>query len=124
MSLADMIASGELESVAPDEAAAEVSLEESRQHVASARAIANSDPNGAYQLAYDAARKAVMSSMRSAGFRVRRGDGVHVITASYAVAALDVGLGKRLDRARRQRNRSEYGTSFFDEVAINDVIDL
>lgn len=119
-----MVAAGDLEIVAADVDAAAVSLEEARLHLHSAAAISSSDPNGAYQLAYDAARKAVMSSMRAGGFRVRKGEGGHAITASYAAEALDQALGKRFDSARRRRNRSEYGSAFFDAASIADAIDL
>lgn len=119
-----MVASGDLEIVAADSEAAALSLEEARLHLQSAQAISSSDPNGSYQLAYDAARKAVMSSMRVGGFRVRKGEGGHAITAAYAAEALDPALGKRLDSARRRRNRSEYGSTFFDAASIADAIDL
>ena len=75
MSIEELIRRGDLESVDPDDDGAQTALEEARRHVRSARAIAVSDPNGGYQLAYDAARKAVMASMRSSGLRVRTGEG-------------------------------------------------
>ncbi len=124
MSLGAMVDAGELEVVDADDNAAAAALEESRQHAESARMIAHSDPNGAYQLAYDVSRKAVMSSMRAAGVRVRRGEGAHAITAAYAAIAIDSELGRRLDAARRRRNRSEYGSTFFDDAAIEDAISL
>jgi hypothetical protein len=124
MSLDDMIARGELESVDTDVAGARDALGEARLHVASARAIASSDSNGAYQLAYDGARKAVMASMRSAGIRVRKGEGAHALTAAYAEVAIDEGLGQRLDAMRKRRNRSEYGSAFFSEAAVSDGIAL
>ena len=40
-----------------DAPSADAALEESSQHLDSARTIADTDPHGAYQLAYDAARK-------------------------------------------------------------------
>jgi hypothetical protein len=124
MSVGDMVAAGDLEIVETDADAAQASLVEARQHIESARLIAGSDPNGAYQLAYDAARKAVMSSMRASGVRVRKGDGGHMIAAAYASVAVEESLGKRLDFARRRRNRSEYGSAFFDDEAIAAIIDL
>ncbi|MFL5910409.1 MAG: hypothetical protein ACJ768_07585 [Gaiellaceae bacterium] len=124
MSVGDMVVAGELEIVDADAEGAQAMLGDARQHAESARIIAGSDPNGAYQLAYDAARKAVTSSMRSSGFRVRKGEGGHMITAAYASVAIDDGLGKRLELARRRRNRSEYGSAFFNAEAISDIIDL
>jgi hypothetical protein len=119
-----MVAAGELEIVDGDAAGAQAMLDDARQHTESARIIADSDPNGAYQLASDAARKAVASSMRVSGFRVRKGEGGHMITAAYASAAIDEGLGKRLELARRRRSRSEYGAAFFSDEAIRDIIGL
>lgn len=119
-----MVAAGVLELVDADFEGAALSLEEARLHLQSAQSISLSDPNGSYQLAYDAARKAVMSSMRAGGFRVRKGEGGHAITAAYAAEAMDPALGKRLDSARRRRNRSEYGSAFFDAASIADAIDL
>jgi len=86
--------------------------------------IAGSDSSGAYQLAYDGARKAVVSSLRRTGLRVRKGEGAHAITAAYASVAIDEELGDRFESARRRRNRSEYGSAYFDEAAVADVIDL
>jgi hypothetical protein len=124
LSLGEMVRDGELENVDADLEGATLALDEADRHVQSARAIARDDPNGAYQLAHDAARKAVMSSMRANGYRVRKGEGAHALTAKYAAAAIDSALGKRLESARRRRNRSEYGSAFFDSDAIADAVDL
>lgn len=123
MTLQDMLDAGRLERVEPDDGSARQALEESSQHLESARTIAESDANGAYQLAYDAARKAVMSSMRRSGLRVRRGEGAHAITAEYAGHALDQGLGRRFDAMRRRRNRSEYGSAFFGREEVFEAIE-
>lgn len=44
--------------------------------------------------------------------------------SARAISATDPLLGKRLDSARRRRNRSEYGAAFFDAESIADAIDL
>ncbi|HEY7147943.1 MAG TPA: hypothetical protein VH420_00725 [Gaiellaceae bacterium] len=100
-----------------------VRLEEADRHLASAQTIAASDPNGAYQLAYDAARKAVTAHMASAGFRVRATIGAHAVTASYASEAISKELGSRLDRMRRRRNRSEYGMAHFEVAEVDAAIE-
>ena len=122
MSLDELIAAGDLEDVAPDVEAAAASRDESRRHLESARSIKASDPQGAYQLAYDAARKAIVASLRRRGLRVRRGDGAHVITGRYARAAIDDALGRRFERMRRARDRSEYGIAHFEANAVDDAI--
>ncbi|MGH2998822.1 MAG: hypothetical protein ACRDNM_05920 [Gaiellaceae bacterium] len=47
-----------------------------------------------------------------------------MITATYAAVAIDGDLGRRLEAARRRRNRSEYGVAYFDQAAVADIIDL
>ncbi len=123
MTVDDMIDRGEIELVELDSAGAESVIEEARRHLESAEAISASDPNGAYQLAYDGARKAVAAHMRREGARVRRGEGAHALTAGYASEALDRSLGRRLDAMRRRRNRSEYGSALFGADEISDAID-
>lgn len=122
MSADDMIARGELEEVAADPESGRAALDEASRHVASAGTLAESDPNGAYQLAYDGARKAVMAHMRTQGVRVRRGEGAHALTARYAQEAIEAGLGERLDAMRRRRNRSEYGSTFIGRQEIEEAI--
>jgi hypothetical protein len=122
MSVEEMFAQGELERVEPDEDTAALAFEEARLHVQSAGAIAATDRNGAYQLAYDAARKAVTAHMRRVGARVRRGEGAHVLTAKYAQYTLDVELGDRLESIRRRRNRSEYGTALISAGEVREAI--
>lgn len=111
-----------LERVEADPGAAQQALAEAAKHADSAELIANDDPNGAFQLAYDAGRKAVMAHMRRAGVRVRRGEGGHATTADYAAAAIDPTLGERLDRMRRRRSRSEYGTAYFEGDEVREAI--
>lgn len=124
MTVDEMVKANLLERVADDPDGAASALDESRRHIASARAIADDDPNGAYQLAYDAARKAVMAHMRAQGVRVRKGEGAHAIAASYARVAIDMALGKRLDGMRRRRNRSEYGSAYFDAADVLDAMEV
>ena len=124
MTVDDLVASGKLERVVPDPDGARLAAQEAGRHIASAAKIAGDDPNGAYQLAYDAARKAVMARMRTDGIRVRRGEGAHTITAEYARTAVDDHLGRRLDGMRRRRNRSEYGSAYFSTEEVVDAIDV
>jgi hypothetical protein len=124
MTLDEMVTRGELERVEPDGDGARAALDEARRHVESATEIGARDPNGAYQLAYDAARKAVVADLRRRGYRVRRGEGGHLLTAEYARTALDDGLGRRLEAMRRRRNRSEYGTTFIGAAELDDACEV
>jgi hypothetical protein len=64
-----MITRGELEKVPASREHADLLLNQARQHVGSAQAIADSDAAGAYQLLYDAARKALAAVLENQGLR-------------------------------------------------------
>jgi YD repeat-containing protein len=124
VTVAEMIADGLLERVERDADAATSALEEASRHVEAALLIREIDANGAYQLAYDGARKAIAAHMRNAGVRVRRGEGAHVHTGSYAAAAIDLELGQSFERMRRRRNQSEYGSAYFEAADVVAALDV
>lgn len=103
-----------MEEVAPDEREAHDLLRQAEAHLESAVTIAASDPTGAYQLAYDAARKAIAADMAANGYRAK-GDrpGAHAAVVAYAEEALageaEAASLSRLDGMRRLRKRAEYG---------------
>jgi hypothetical protein len=111
--IADLVADGRIEVMQSDPAAAQDLLDHATKHLQSARAILRDDPAGAYQLAYDAARKAVAADMSQNGYRVKSDrPGAHAAVVAYAAEAL-VGEApptalRDFDRMRRTRNRSEY----------------
>ena len=121
MTIDDLVASGRAQRVPPDSAAQERLLEDADLHLATAGdALKNGDLAGAYQVAYDAARKALTALLNSKGLRTK-GLGAHMSTIEIA-SELFPGSAKsfeRLDRLRRTRNESEYSGHFFDpdEVA-------
>lgn len=93
---------------------------------ARAAAVAESDPVGAFSLAYDAIRKALVAHMRAHGLRVRSGVGAHYQTGRYGLAALggrgvDDALGQ-FDTLRALRNRSEYGGALVKEADVHEAI--
>jgi hypothetical protein len=97
-----------------DGVAALALLERAKRHLGTAERELDLDPDGAYSLLYDAARKAVTAHMLVSGWRVRSGrPGAHESVALYAEAALGTGAHggdvRELDRMRRTRNRVEYG---------------
>jgi hypothetical protein len=62
---------------------ADLLLSQARQHLGSAAAIAGSDPAGAYQLLYDAARKSLAAVLENQGIRATsRGGHIAVREAS------------------------------------------
>lgn len=114
MSLNALVASGRIIPVEADPETAMAQLERARRHLGAAERELTLDPDGAYTLLYDAARKAVAAHMLASGWRVRSGrPGGHETTALYAEATLTssehADAVRELDRMRRTRNRVEYG---------------
>jgi hypothetical protein len=105
-----MIARGELERVPASREHAELLLAQARQHLDSAQTIAEPDPAGAYQLLYDAARKALAAVLENEGLRATSRGG-HIVVREAVSAQLDPPLGgilRPFDRLRRRRNQAEY----------------
>ena len=123
-SLEGMLGRAELERVPASRDHAEVLLDQARRHLSSAQAIADSDAAGAYQLLYDAARKALAAVLENQGLRATSRGG-HIAVREAVSAQLDPPLGAMLrpfDRIRRRRNQAEYPaadnpTFHSDEIA-------
>jgi hypothetical protein len=108
--LVEMLARGELDRVPASRDRADLLLEQAQRHLSSVRAIAESDASGAYQLLYDAARKALAAVLENQGLRATSRGG-HIGVREAASAQLDPPLGSVLrpfDRIRRRRNQAEY----------------
>lgn len=118
MSVADLLSARRLERVPADPAGARARLEAAQRHLRSAAQLAMDDPDAAYAVLYDAARKAVSGLMLAAGLRARNAPGAHEAIALYAAAALDGPAPRELDRMRRFRNRIEYGTTHFSTAQV------
>jgi uncharacterized protein (UPF0332 family) len=116
-----LLDAGLLEEVAPHGEDALLRLDEAERHLASAEQIEAADPNGAFQLAYDAARKAATAHMLARGLRVTNQPGAHATTGRYALVELGEAFVP-LDRMRRRRNRSEYGTTFIGQAEVAAAI--
>jgi hypothetical protein len=112
--ITDLLAQGRLERIDVDLQEARDLVRHAHAHLESAAAIMDRDPAGAYQLAYDAARKAVVADMSANGYRARADrSGAHMAVVDYAEEALadtaNAAALQRFDRMRRLRNRAEYG---------------
>jgi hypothetical protein len=121
--LDDMIARGELERVPASRGQADLLLSQARLHWESAGAIAGSDPAGAYQLLYDAARKALVAVLENQGVRAT-GRGGHVAVRDAVSAQLDPPLGgvlRPFDRLRRRRNQLEYPSAGSPGIGAEEV---
>ncbi|SFJ77336.1 hypothetical protein SAMN05216275_11274 [Streptosporangium canum] len=82
-----------------------------------------SDPIGAYQLLYDAARKALCAVLENQGLRASSRGG-HIAVYEAVGAQLDPPLGQSLrpfDRMRRRRNEAEYPRLGSPRFSADDV---
>lgn len=118
-----MITRGELERVPASRDHADLLLAQAHLHLASAGAIAGTDPAGGYQLLYDAARKALAAVLENQGVRATSRGG-HIAVREAVSAQLDPPLGQVLrpfDRLRRRRNQVEYPSSAAPGVSEEEV---
>lgn len=95
-----------------------------RRHIASATTNAESDPEGALALAYDAARKTATALLGHQGIRPTSAGGhIAVVEAINAQFPGVEGL-KSIDRLRRRRNQAEYpDPRDYDPVTTEEVED-
>ena len=108
----DMLRAGQLERVSASRDHADKLLAQARAHLALAATAeaADLDPVGAYQLVYDAARKALSAILENQGLRATSRGG-HIAVLDAVRAQLDPPIGATLrpfDRMRRMRNEAEY----------------
>ncbi len=106
MSLDLMVERGRLDRVMSSSSHAKRLLKDAADHIAGANTIIAQDPNGSYQLAYDAGRKSAAAILAAEGLRsTAKGGHVAVIES---MRELDIAGFDLLDRLRRRRNRLEY----------------
>ena len=118
-----LIDAGELERVPASRQAAEAELVRARTHVSSARQLLATDPEGAYTLAYDAARRALAAVLQNQGLRATSRGG-HTVIYEAVRAQLDPPLGSSLrpfNRMRARRNEVEYRSSEAPVVTSEEV---
>jgi HEPN domain-containing protein len=97
-----------LQRVAVDPETAAALLTSAGRHVESARQTADTDPEAAYALAYDAARKSATALLAYQGLRPTTAGGhIAVVDVMRAQFPGVPGLTS-LDRLRRRRNQAEY----------------
>jgi hypothetical protein len=122
-----LLATGRLIRVTANRELADQYLSSGALHIASAEVLTSSDPEGALQLAYDAARKSLAAILINQGLRAS-GEGAHV-TIQEAVAA-QLGhpvIVEQFGRLRRERNQNQYPTpeaKLADSDDAEDAIDL
>lgn len=118
---------GKLELVGVNPPFADRLVTEAETHLVSADRILADDPPGAFQLAYDAARKACEGLLAVQGLRSTR-DGGHVAVADAVRDQFNGKGGKpafgNLNRIRRERHSSEYPTATTPPITHDDATAL
>lgn len=106
--VAHLVAQRHLQRVVADPEIASALLASACRHVESAHRTVGDDPEAAYSLAYDAARKSATALLAHQGLRPTTAGGhiavVDVVRAQFPGVP---GLAS-LDRLRRRRNQAEY----------------
>ena len=104
----ELLAKRHLQRVTADRDTVTSLLDSARRHVESARRTVDSDPEAAYTLAYDAARKSATALLAHQGLRPTTAGGhLAVVDAMRSQFPGVPGLVS-LDRLRRRRNQAEY----------------
>jgi hypothetical protein len=118
-----LIRDGRLQQVKASRTLADLMLAQAETHHTSASGLPETDPTGAFQLAYDAARKALGAILANQGLRAK-GAGAHATLYEVAMAQLEPPLGARLepfDWMRRLRNTTEYPDLDRPVATLDDV---
>jgi HEPN domain-containing protein len=113
-----------LKQVAADSQTAAALLASAGRHVESARRTLDADPEAAYALAYDAARKSATALLAHQGLRPTTAGGhIAVVDAIRAQFPGVPGLTS-LDRLRRRRNQAEYpNPTNYDPITVDEAKD-
>ncbi len=116
----------EVEQVPPDRDLADLLMDDARRHLASATRLANDDPAGAFQMAYDAARKACSALLTVQGLRATSRGG-HIAVRDVVRAQFGGGAKGRVlrefDAMRRRRKDAEYPQDSGDAIDAEEVRD-
>ena len=121
----EAIATGDIERIVKNMAAAGERINDARRHLKSARLLAKSDVTLAITACHDAIRKAITAHMTANGYRPRNGNGAHRIVLQYARSQLDAVITAadidRADALRRDRATAEYGDFAASKLGASDV---
>lgn len=119
-----MIERGELSQVTANTELAERLMTTARQHAASARLLAATDPCLAYAAVYDAIRKALAALLQAQGLRATT-QGGHLAVTHAVQAQFGPSMGailRPIDRIRVTRHEAEYPgqATYIDEDTVLD----
>lgn len=127
VTISDLLREGSLDQVPVDPEVVRHLQHQAGNHLRTARAgVGGGDPEGAFQLAYDACRKLAMALLLAAGLRPKADKGHHAVTFEGAgTLAASFGQRKIVDEAgdlRYVRNSAEYRAETVDIEDANDAI--
>jgi hypothetical protein len=113
-----------LQRVATDSDTVSSLLASARRHVESARLTADGDPEAAYSLGYDAARKAATALLAHQGLRPTSAGGHLAVVEIMRAQFPGVPGLTSLDRLRRRRNQAEYpAPAGYDPITVEEAIE-
>lgn len=107
----ELLAEQNLQKVAPSLDAANATLATAARHIDSALRLAGDDPDGAYALLYDAARKSLSAVLQAQGLRATSRGGHYAIQEAIAAQFTKPpprDAFRSFGRLRRMRNQIEY----------------
>ena len=115
-----MLERDELSQVTANAELADRLLATARQHLASARLLADSDPYLAYVAVYDAIRRALSALLQIQGLRATTSGGHHAVQAQFG-ASMGAIL-RPVDRIRVTRHEAEYPgqATYIDQDTVLD----
>jgi hypothetical protein len=120
--IADMLAAGELEQVAPSPQNAARLLAEAERHLRSAALLGPDDPAGAYDMLYAAARKAMAAALAVQGLRsTSKGGHLAVQDAVTHQLGATGSVVRPFGRLRRTRNDADYPRLDSPELTTDDI---
>lgn len=125
--LADLKTDGSLETVPVDPGVIANLLGQAHRHLATATAgRSNGDTEGAFTLAYDAARKTCAALILAMGLRAKDAPGSHIVTF-HAAGAIAHNFGQRqivtdAGNLRQVHHGSEYRGNVIDDADAHDAI--
>jgi HEPN domain-containing protein len=113
-----------LQQVAADSQTAAALLASASRHVESAGRTVDADPEAAYALAYDAARKSATALLAHQGLRPTTSGGHIAVVDSIRAQFPGVPGLTSLDRLRRRRNQAEYpNPTSYDPITVDEAND-
>lgn len=119
-----LIEARHLQQIVSDPDTVDALLASARRHIGSARLTTAQDPEAAYSLAYDAARKSATALLNHQGLRPTTAGGHLAVVNTISAQFPGVPGLTSLDRLRRRRNQAEYpDPRGYDPITVEEAND-